>query len=326
MTALEAAGICAAELRSEVGFPDPTVLDPHTQLDAKWYFHALEVAVRLAQTPKVLLELGQRFSPDEMGLLGYTAQTMETLRDVCDYACEYLKHWNGALAYGFQSTRSEARLRFTPHDDGRVGAAYATVVAAVRTANLLRAITTQPPRLLRVMLPIEPDGLERCFSEFFACPIAFTTREALLCVDSSSLKTPLRLSHSGIAARLREDLDVAIGGSRRYRWDDAVRGAIRAVIPKQPVTVSVIAHRLGISSRTLQRRLAASSTSLRAEKERVLRDLALSYLSDDTIPFAEVGYCLGFASSSALCRACQRWFSASPSEMRDRLARQDTPA
>ena len=326
MAALESAGFRVAELRNEVGFPDPTVLDPHTQLDAKWYFHALEAAVRRARSPKVLLELGQRFSPDEMGLLGYITQTLGNLRDVCDCGAEYFKHWNSSLAYTFQATRSEARLRYTPRDDGRVGAAYATVVAAIRTTMVLRAIAVQPPRLLRAMLPIQPDDMEQCCREFFDCPVSFVTRETLLCVDASALKTPLRLSHPGIAARLRQDLDAAIGSGRRHRWDDSVRGAIRDVIPKQPVTVTVIARRLGISARTLQRRLSVCGTSLRAEKERVLRDLALSYLSDETITLGDVGYRLGFASSSALCRACQRWFSATPSEMRDRLAHQDDPA
>lgn len=77
-----------------------------------------------------------------------------------------------------------------------------------------------------------------------------------------------------------------------------------------------MARRLGLSERTLQRRLSEERTSFQSLVDSTRRHLALSYLEDPRMSLSQVSFRLGFSASSAFTRACRRWFSATPREKR----------
>jgi AraC-like DNA-binding protein len=80
-----------------------------------------------------------------------------------------------------------------------------------------------------------------------------------------------------------------------------------------------IASRLGLHRRTLQRRLQEEGTCFETMKDDVRRKLALHCLGDRKIPLGRVAEMLGYAEASALSRSCNRWFSASPRQLRKEL-------
>ena len=80
--------------------------------------------------------------------------------------------------------------------------------------------------------------------------------------------------------------------------------------------VADVAKALGMSSRTLQRRLRDEGTSFSAVVDGVRRDAALRLLRDPSLSIAELTYLLGFAEASSLIRATKRWTGKTPTELR----------
>ncbi|MNJ10795.1 HTH-type transcriptional regulator VirS [compost metagenome] len=76
-----------------------------------------------------------------------------------------------------------------------------------------------------------------------------------------------------------------------------------------------VTQRLGISVRTLQRRLAADGTSFKVLLREVRRQLATRYLSEGRHTVKEVAYLLGFQDLSNFSRTCRSWFGVSPSQL-----------
>ena len=81
----------------------------------------------------------------------------------------------------------------------------------------------------------------------------------------------------------------------------------------------IIAARLHLSDRTLQRRLLAEASSFAQLLDATRCELARQYLSDAHRSLGEVADLLGFADQSNLFRACRRWFGMPPGQYRAQL-------
>lgn len=116
------------------------------------------------------------------------------------------------------------------------------------------------------------------------------------------------------------DLLLAASGSGRLNPEDLVplhtERLVRASLPSRLLMVGEAAAMLGMSKRSLQRRLAAADTSFEAIIDAVRADLALAYLTDSRLSVAQIAEALLFSESSALSRAARRWYRRSPRELR----------
>lgn len=91
-------------------------------------------------------------------------------------------------------------------------------------------------------------------------------------------------------------------------------------------TEDVIADKLGICSRTLQRRLKKENTSFEEIKDNIRKDIALRCLKREDIPFGKIAEALGYSELSVFSRSCRRWFSKSPRKLRTELLAEQAKA
>ena len=84
--------------------------------------------------------------------------------------------------------------------------------------------------------------------------------------------------------------------------------------------IELVAATIGISVRTLQRRLHRSGTSYADLARAVRRDAALQMLKNRKQTIGEIARTLGYADHPHFTRAFQRWMGVSPREFRRRIA------
>ena len=80
-----------------------------------------------------------------------------------------------------------------------------------------------------------------------------------------------------------------------------------------------ISTMLGMSERTLQRRLAAEGTSFQRLLDNTRRELAQHYLGQGNVSLPDIAYLLGFSDQSSFFHASRRWFGSSPRRYRIQL-------
>lgn len=85
-------------------------------------------------------------------------------------------------------------------------------------------------------------------------------------------------------------------------------------LPDGEPTLSSVAAKLKMSSRSLQRRLQDEGTTFARLLADLRRDLASRYLSNAGTTIAEVAFLLGFTEISAFHRAFKRWTGTTPAE------------
>lgn len=105
----------------------------------------------------------------------------------------------------------------------------------------------------------------------------------------------------------------------------AIRTAIQGLIPERRSQIGSAASAVGMSVRTLQRRLAETGVSYSDLVDEVRLSSALSLIDDRSVKLSEIARQLGYADAANFDRAFRRWTGCSPSEARalDREARID---
>lgn len=125
--------------------------------------------------------------------------------------------------------------------------------------------------------------------------------------------------HAAIAARAEARV------SRTSR-DEGYAGRVRRYVlggaPKRhDVDMATVARALGLSARSLRRRLAEEGTSFREVMDEALGALAKRLVADQDRPIESAAYAMGFAHPSAFHRAFKRWTGATPAATREKRKR-----
>jgi AraC-like DNA-binding protein len=97
-----------------------------------------------------------------------------------------------------------------------------------------------------------------------------------------------------------------------------VQNGIVPLLPHGNVRVELIAKRLGLSERTLARKLAAEGLTYSEVLERLRRTLAERYLAEDDLSVSRIAWLLGYREVSAFTNAFRRWTGSTPTAVRNR--------
>jgi AraC-like DNA-binding protein len=97
---------------------------------------------------------------------------------------------------------------------------------------------------------------------------------------------------------------------------DAIASAIRDGLTLGRSDFDFVVRRLGMSERTLQRKIAASGTSYSLIRDETRFDLANSMLAHSNLPIGEIAYRLGYSEIAAFTRAYSKRFGQSPRRAR----------
>ena len=111
--------------------------------------------------------------------------------------------------------------------------------------------------------------------------------------------------------------------SGRGTFRIGVENAIAPLLPHGRAQADEIAHRLGLSRRTLARRLASEGLTFEGVLSGLRADLAKRYLRDETVAISQIAWLVGYKEVSAFTHAFTRWTGKTPREARaqDKLGR-----
>ena len=101
---------------------------------------------------------------------------------------------------------------------------------------------------------------------------------------------------------------------------DRTHAVLMEALPSGQVGMDNVARRLGVSSRTLQRRLRDEGTTFKEVVDDTRESLALHYLRSTRLTATEIAFLLGFDEATSFFRAFQRWTGTTPETLRQQPA------
>jgi len=108
--------------------------------------------------------------------------------------------------------------------------------------------------------------------------------------------------------------------TNRGSFISGIENAIVPLLPHGKVRVSEIARRLGVSQRTLARRMSVEGLTFSNLLESLRSDLATRYLTEQDLSISQIAWLLGYQEVSAFTHAFRRWTGKTPREARTHSA------
>ena len=128
------------------------------------------------------------------------------------------------------------------------------------------------------------------------------------------LSRPLASADTALAGMTQRRLEKMLGQLPREAESTAlrVRRVLLGLLARGKATVQIVGRELGMSGRTLHRRLHDERTSFRRVLDEVRRDVAVALLDDQATAISEIAFILGYSEPAAFTRSFKRWTGETP--------------
>lgn len=142
------------------------------------------------------------------------------------------------------------------------------------------------------------------FRHYFRCPLEFDSHFDGMSCKSAKLHKPNPFADANLARHARRLLNL-LPGVREETISDRIRSVIPLLIEAGNATAERVAHCLGMSPRTMQRRLVGEGSSFSRLLRETRRDLAARYMMSSSHDLTTIANLAGYSSLAAF----SRWFS-----------------
>lgn len=167
----------------------------------------------------------------------------------------------------------------------------------------------------RFEFPYPAPAHSGAYAEYFHAPVHFGCSQAAVVIPATWLDVESPFAH-----RATHDAALALveQSARRLSEERLLIARLERVLADRGARLNMqqAARLLGVSDRTLSRRLANQATNFQTLVDNSLKCRALALLRDEALSISEVAYTLGYADPANFGRAFRRWFEMSPGQYR----------
>lgn len=153
-------------------------------------------------------------------------------------------------------------------------------------------------------------------SALMRCPCRFAADTTRVEITAEAWDTPSLRTNPSVLAALEQVAESMLG---EVAFSERVRLAATQSLRGGDARIEAVARILGLTPRTLQRRLQAEGLRYQAIVDAARGALAQQQLADPERSIEELAGLLGYADAGSLGRAFRRWYGCSPAEYRQRL-------
>ncbi|QRM28518.1 AraC family transcriptional regulator [Microvirga sp. VF16] len=314
---LVAAGIDPAPLLDQTGITSAKIDDPDAWLAADGQVMLLNLAADALQDDLLGFHLAQEFDLRQAELLYYVLASSEALGDALTRAERYCSIANESIVLRYISG-TMAGIRFNYAGIPRHVDRHQMEFWMTAMVRICRRLTGRDISPIRMSVTHPRCARSTAIEEFVSCSIAFGAGadEVAFARGVAQLRLPNADPYlNKVLVRQCED---ALAQHERLEgsFQARVENAIAPLLPHGRARVDDVARALGMSRRTLARRLAEEHLSFTAILERVRLNLAHHYLKDPGLSVSRIAWLLGFQETSAFTNSFRRWTGLTPTQMR----------
>ena len=313
-----ALGSSAPALEAFFGATDLTpqlLSDPDARVSPAQFCVAWAEGVRLSGNPRIALGIASSIPSGAFGLVEYVCRSAPTLGDALSQWGRYLNILNDAVQVGLVEEGEHLRVRVLVDSEAPAPAAHELCFALL--AMRARELTSPAVTVTRAEF-VHRVADAPAYETWFGAPVQFGAPFTPLVFPRSARGAPLVTADPSLLAILRRLADdVSSRASADPPLTAQVRRVLGSALRSNEAHIEGVAQKLGVTARSLQRRLKDEGASFQTIREDVRRELAQRYLDDD-LAITEISFLLGFSEPSAFFRAFKRWTGITPIESRAR--------
>lgn len=299
---------------SGVGAAAPPPGDEH--IEVARYFEVWRRAMELFDAT-FALRVASAFQLEDNEVFGFLAMSCATIGEAFDRTLHYSRLYTVGARYEMQADAGATRVIWYPWPGDLEHAGYRAAMDyhVADMAKAIRQLGVGAPRPTAVRLMHAAPANAEGYAEHYGVAPSFG-RPLYELVYPPFLRD---LAITTFNSRLRDYFDEEC----RRLVDQLGSGtSIVAQVRKQLIgamdgadsSIEAVAKHLGMSARSLQRRLADEQTRYNDLLAEVRAEFAKRYLTRGTVSASEVAYLVGFTEPPAFFKAFKRWTGMTPRE------------
>ncbi|MCV2888376.1 AraC family transcriptional regulator [Ruegeria aquimaris] len=253
-----------------------------------------------------------------MGLIRYVGMSSPTVRTALMNIARYRRVFSDAVEIDVQRLDSEGLLRWHFAVPSKVRRRQFVEFGAAGLIQDLRQASNRRFSLVSVDFSHPRKTHLAEFDRFFGCAVRFGRSGNQVVFSQEVLDTPLVTADDALYSVLIDHCELVLKDKSRNMPAIIVdvERAIADRLASGTAAQEEIARDLGMSTRTLSRRLAEEKTTFQKIMEQLRASLASSYLRDSDLSLAEIAFLLGYSGLSSFSEAFKRWTGQSPGQYR----------
>ncbi|TPV96181.1 MAG: AraC family transcriptional regulator [Myxococcales bacterium FL481] len=286
---------------------DPDARIPAPLADAVW----LEAARRTGD-PDLALSAARALPFGAYKVLDFIVANAPTVGEGLSRVARYFRIVDPRGHLEIQIEEDSASVVFST-DEGELPAPAQQYTFAALVLRSRASSGTDWP-LAEVDFTFEAPTEQRVYEEIFASRLNFGASKAQLVIPQSSWKQAVRGADGALFSVLDDHARRLLGEVPEDEpgFLDSLQAELRGRLRGGDTSVGVVAKAMGMSDRTLQRRLEELQVSYSDVLNQLRQELGREYLREPDVSIAEVAFLLGFSDQSAFGRAFKRWTGSSP--------------
>ncbi len=303
-------------LLRQAGLSRALIALPDQMIPANAVVKLLESTADASGCQTIGLQMAQSRSIADFGAISLVIAHQPTLRDALQIMIDYRHLLNETLMLLIEESGDQVIIREEIAIGEGLAARQASELALAILFRLCEAVLGphwQPQSAHFIHdAPAELDLHRRTFR----CRLAFGSEFNGLVFSARDLDRPIPLANPALATHALDMLGRLTDSPRRSVRDDVCQ-SISFLLPTGRASIATVAQALGLTVRTLQRRLDAEGEQFGTLVTLVRREAALRYLANPHFKLVHISELLGYASQGAFSRWFLASFGVQPSKFAD---------
>lgn len=318
-----ARGVDVRRMLSESGFREEWLNQPGDWLSFLDTEPMLRRGLELMNDPLAGLHGTSHITLTTFGVMGFVAQTSSTLRDLIEASCRFERLISDVGTTSLRHEPGTALWQWECSIQDPVVARHATECILGCWLERMQLMRQRRPRsLLAVHFrhAIPDERLQAEYENFFGCPVHFCQAESALVLPPSLLAEPLSLADPELHRTLKQHAQQLLQARQaEHGIIEQTRNTLRHLLAEaQAPSREALAQRLGMSGRSLHRKLEEAGSSYRELLDALRLEKARDALGDRALSVEAVSQLLGFQESQSFIRWFKRLEGTTPGEFRQR--------
>jgi AraC-like DNA-binding protein len=314
---LVAAGIELAPLLAKAGLTRAQIEDRDSRFPARSQIKLLQLAADALHDDLLGFHLGRDSDLRQVGLLYYVLASSNMLGESLQRAERYSTLNNEGIALRIRGKRTTA---MTFHYVGIDRRSDRHQIECLLTAviRICRQLTNRDLRPRHVRMVHRHSEATAELNAFLGCEVAFGSDADEIVFAENVGELPVVSGDPYLNALLIKFCEEALAerAAARGSLRRDVEKAITLLLPHGKAQADAVAAQLGMSRRTLGRRLASEGLTFASVLADLRVHLAKRQLEDGSLAISQIAWLLGYREVSAFTHAFKRWTGKTPRQVR----------
>ena len=297
----------------------PTPIDDIENIQAVPADHFFELHEKVDKElgPGFSVRVGRQMKIEDYGVLGLSWKTCSRAGEIFERCERYFKLLSNTYLFKVEIIDTISRV-YLNRDAHRRGVELSNEATMSAVVVVLQAMTEKNITPVEVSFKHSPPKKTDDYLKAFGCPIFFNRQHNYIAYRTEDLNMRTAKADESINRFLVERVEEETKGiklsANKILFD--IESLIKDALPSGIPGVDQIGQLMGLSRRTLTRRLSENGLTFRDLIKKTQEEVSRDLLKNSTRSIAEIAFETGFSEQSAFSRAFKNWTNFSPAEYR----------